>query len=375
MRIVILVLLVLSLGQHLYAADGVLEINQTCALNGGCFAGDSDGFPVTIVNSGSYRLTGNLDLTSIPDTIAIQIDAPHVTLDLGGFEIAGPVTCTGSGPTLDCGTPGSATGIRLNGSADGTLLRNGTIRNMNSSGVGSSGSRRETLSNLRAYNNARSGFSVGVSSIVGDCIAAENGDDGFNLGIGAVVERATAEGNGDNGFESDQKVVVDNSSTRRNGGRGYDLGPSSRFGDNTGDFNAEPDRCGGGVCSNLRRYLLTQGTFDGSQPLSACQDGFHMASMWELAETSNLQYDYILGFNLDDGGTGPPTTGGWIRTGSVDDSGSNCSGWSVNFSNQDGSAVFLQAPNLWDSPGVLISPWTVIGQQCNVGASVWCIED
>ena len=30
------------------ASDGVLEINQTCATQTGCFPGDSAGFPVTL---------------------------------------------------------------------------------------------------------------------------------------------------------------------------------------------------------------------------------------------------------------------------------------------------------------------------------------
>ena len=69
------------------AVDGVLEINQTCAVNTGCFAGDTAGFPVTISASGSYRLTGNLDLvgTAVP---VIQITADRVTLDLNGFMVS-----------------------------------------------------------------------------------------------------------------------------------------------------------------------------------------------------------------------------------------------------------------------------------------------
>lgn len=35
------------------ASDGVLEINQTCAIQTGCFAGDTAGLPVTISASGS----------------------------------------------------------------------------------------------------------------------------------------------------------------------------------------------------------------------------------------------------------------------------------------------------------------------------------
>lgn len=356
-------------------ADGVLEINQTCALNGGCFAGDSAGFPVEITSPGSYRLTSNLNLTSIPNTIAIQIDGPHVTLDLGGFEIAGPITCTGSGSTLDCGTPGSATGIRLNGGADGTLIRNGTIRNMDSSGVGSSGSSRETLENLRAYNNARNGFSVGNSSIISSCIAVENGDNGFDLGIASVVDRATAEGNGGNGFESPQKVVVKNSTTRRNGGRGYNLGPSSRFGDNTSDFNSEPDRCGGGICSETKRFYVTRDQFVGSEALNACQEGFHMASIFELLGSSQWRYDTVLGQNRSDAGVSVPSVSGWVRTGEGGFENLNCDTWTSNQVNDFGQRAKPTIIEDWNDPAREMSPWPTISTRCNVLTQVWCVED
>ena len=38
----------LTLAPGAQAVDGVLEINQACAANTGCFTGDSAGFPVTI---------------------------------------------------------------------------------------------------------------------------------------------------------------------------------------------------------------------------------------------------------------------------------------------------------------------------------------
>ena len=34
------------------AGDGVLEISQTCAIETGCFTGDTPGFPVTIASAG-----------------------------------------------------------------------------------------------------------------------------------------------------------------------------------------------------------------------------------------------------------------------------------------------------------------------------------
>ena len=68
------------------AVDGVIEINQSRALAGGVTAGDTAGFPVDITESGSYRLTGDLDATGA--NRAIQISVSDVTLDLNGFKIA-----------------------------------------------------------------------------------------------------------------------------------------------------------------------------------------------------------------------------------------------------------------------------------------------
>ena len=93
MRLFVLPLLTLALALPVFAGDGVLEINQTCAATG-CFAGDAAGFPVTISASGSYRLTG--DLTPSQGS-AVSITAPHVTFDLSGFELIG----AGSGGLAD----------------------------------------------------------------------------------------------------------------------------------------------------------------------------------------------------------------------------------------------------------------------------------
>ncbi|MDG2051443.1 MAG: hypothetical protein P8M78_14920 [Myxococcota bacterium] len=49
-------LLTLGLSSPALAVDGVLEINQACAVNTGCFSGDAAGLPVTITAAGSYRM-------------------------------------------------------------------------------------------------------------------------------------------------------------------------------------------------------------------------------------------------------------------------------------------------------------------------------
>src|SRR6185312_10998222 len=83
----------------LYAVDGVTLIDQTHALAGNITPGDTPGFPITISQPGSYRLTGNI---TVPDahTTAIDITADFVTIDLNGFSIIGPLNCTGAIPAV-----------------------------------------------------------------------------------------------------------------------------------------------------------------------------------------------------------------------------------------------------------------------------------
>ena len=68
------------------ASDGVLEINQTCAVQTGCFPGDTAGFPVTITEADrrSYRLTSDL-VVPLPSNTGIYLHISSATLDLGGF--------------------------------------------------------------------------------------------------------------------------------------------------------------------------------------------------------------------------------------------------------------------------------------------------
>ena len=68
------------------ATDGVLEINQACAVQTGCFAGDGPGFPVTLAASGSYRLTSNLDFPSNTSS-AIDVANSDISIDLNGTTI------------------------------------------------------------------------------------------------------------------------------------------------------------------------------------------------------------------------------------------------------------------------------------------------
>jgi hypothetical protein len=75
----------LAFAPQAQAVDGVLEINQTCAVNTGCFAGDTAGFPITINTQGSYVLTSNLDLPDV-NTTGIEVTVGIVTIDMNGMQ-------------------------------------------------------------------------------------------------------------------------------------------------------------------------------------------------------------------------------------------------------------------------------------------------
>jgi hypothetical protein len=91
-----------------FAVDGVVLINQSTVMAAG-------GFPYTISQPGSYRLSGNLALTTV--SAAIVITASNVTLDLNGFSIS---------DTAPLG--GGTTGLLMtSGAITGVTIRNGTF--------------------------------------------------------------------------------------------------------------------------------------------------------------------------------------------------------------------------------------------------------
>ena len=84
----------IGLAQVAQAVDGVREISQSCVA-AGCsdVPGDTAGWPVTISEAGSYRLTSNLVVPN-QNTDAIQITTGGIALDLNRFAILGTNSCT-----------------------------------------------------------------------------------------------------------------------------------------------------------------------------------------------------------------------------------------------------------------------------------------
>ncbi len=167
------------------APDGVVQIDQARALAGGVTEGDTPGFPVTISEAGSYRLTGELDVTSVGDPnpenlIAIQVSASYVEVDLNGFAILGPVT----GCPSSC-TPSGGTGDGIYGTGSSLKVRNGTI-----SGMGYYGLRlgsTSVIENMRLRGNGGGGIDAGGYSVVRNCQVYSNGGTGISVDSVSVV--------------------------------------------------------------------------------------------------------------------------------------------------------------------------------------------
>jgi len=259
MRTIACLLLALAVAPLARAGDGRLEINQACIATG-CFPGDGPGYPVETAPGANYVLTSNL--TGVASGgIFLEVGA---TLDLAGFTIEGSVTCTGA--------PAVCTGGNFNGGGvmaeARSVVRNGTIRGINSWGIRVSPQTR--VENMRIEQNSAGGIGANnggaAGTLIQDCFIVQNGISGIALAIGdgalgARVLRNTIHGNGYMGVAGAISLLSDNAITK-NGNLGAALSYSgsaagykgNQFYDNNGG-NENAQRSGGvslgaNVCGN-----------------------------------------------------------------------------------------------------------------------------
>lgn len=329
-----------ALGTPALASDGALEINQTCAVSTGCFPGDTAGLPVTISAGGSYRLTSNLTLPDLNTSGILDSALAPVTVDLGGFAIEGPNTCT----VNSCGT-GSGVGVGYtNPGGDGLTVINGAVR-----GAGGSCLR------LRSFGRAEGVF---VSNCGGHGIFAS--DNGVVVGNRVTNLRLNALLAGSN------TVFADN--VFANAGLGGVVGNTFAVegGKATGG-NACDDRS----CSarGARRFYMTPARFNGAQASSACVAGFHLAAATELVQLASLEYDTTRGYTLPESGRGYTINvqggwNGWVLPG-FGGGGGHCNLYSSSATNETGSAGGYGPSGEFGYGSA----------SCNQTLYVWCIED
>lgn len=180
--------------------------------------------PFTITASGSYYVAGNL--TPFPSGGGITVDANNVTLDLGGFELAG--------------NGGSTSGIRITALRSNVVIRNGTVRGWGGSGVAVDAITvaRVRVESVRAIANSGHGIAVGIDAVIADCHASGNVLDGINAGDGAHILRSRAEAQNRGGIVAGLKSVVADCAATGNDRDGFSTGNGSVISNSLADGNA-----------------------------------------------------------------------------------------------------------------------------------------
>jgi len=182
LRTSLVALAVIAFGSNAVNA-AVVEIDQRNARAGKVTEGDAPGFPVTISEPGSYRLTSNL-LVDDAGTTAIEITASDVTIDLAGFSIIGPNICEGN-PVVCVISGGAGIGIKAvaaeGPSPENVRVSNGTVRGMGGHGIRLIGN-GTVVERVHAVSNGGPGIVVGLGSII-DSVAMFNGSGAAVVGL------------------------------------------------------------------------------------------------------------------------------------------------------------------------------------------------
>ena len=233
----ILILLFLALATPAFAVDGVLEINQTCAVQTGCFAGDSPGYPVFIDGQagGSYRLTSNLIVPN-ENTDGILFNTSDIGIDLNNFAIIG-AGCVGS--ITNC-TPTSGTGSGIERTSQlnrGVSVKNGSITGMGRFGVFIGD--QAQITNLSVRWNRLDGINTSSSSTVSGNTAYQNGRHGINVFTGSTVSGNTANENGSRGITATRRSTISGNTANENGSAGIRPGSGSTVSGNTANDNGD----------------------------------------------------------------------------------------------------------------------------------------
>jgi hypothetical protein len=202
------------------AVDGVVLINQHTSVAGLPGCPPQTGFLILICQSGSYRLSGNLTVSNV-NTTGILITANDVTLDLNGFTISGPVTCTPTFP-VQCTATGRGRGVSGT-SGKNITVRNGTVRGMGAQGIvldSNPTTHSMLVEDVHVESNAAAVPGVAIfvrGGVVTHCTVNANAGTGIAGDDGTTISFNTVSFNGGDGITGG---LVTNNSITKNGGVG-----------------------------------------------------------------------------------------------------------------------------------------------------------
>jgi hypothetical protein len=279
-----------------------------------------------------------------------------VSIDLNGFTIGGRVFCTGEGGTINCGS-GTGRGIDAEGKPR-ISVRNGHVIDFDV------------------------GIIAGEMAQIRDVVSVSHGGNAIEAGSGSTVIGCSVALSEGAGVETGAYSVVRDTISRENKLGGFVLGAGSKLRSSVASGNGGVSLCGGGICTERKRFYLTESLHQGGQAPGACNPGFHMASVWEIRDVSNLAYDWRRAdaSTAPDSGEGPPNTTsdlGWVRTGRFGYwiegvvGKDNCVAYNVS----DGAGAAARLSATWDDPSGMQSPWEVARPACSNARRVWCVED
>ena len=204
-----------------FAVDGIILIDQARAMAGGITPADGPGFPISLTQPGSYRLSGNLNVPANAPGIAISTSG--VTLDLNGFQIAGS---------------NAGTGIFAAFAHRGITVRNGSVTRF-VKGIDLNGL-MSAVHGVRAFANIDVGIEVGFGATVIGNTLTDNGI-GIHAGQSAVVRDNLAFFNRGTGIVIGQFSVVTGNASNSNGNNGLEMGCPSSASSNVAQENTVRD--------------------------------------------------------------------------------------------------------------------------------------
>lgn len=160
-------------------------------------------FQLTVSEPGTYRLSEDVVVTDA-NTTAIEINVDNVTIDMNGFSIRGPGTCTP--PPVSCAPRGTGNGIHAV-TRGNIVVKNGGIY-----GMGNVGIYLETnsvhIDNMRLSGNSNGGIVV-FGGVINNSVIVDNGGDGI-AGLDILLQKSIIRGNEQFGFKAYAKSTYVN---------------------------------------------------------------------------------------------------------------------------------------------------------------------
>lgn len=188
-------------------------------------------FQLTISEPGTYRLFEDV-VVSDANTTGIEINADNVTIDLNGFSIRGPGTCTQ--PSASCAPRGTGNGIHAI-TRENIVVKNGGIY-----GMGNAGIYLETnsvhIDNMRLSGNSNGGIVV-FGGVINNSVIVDNGGDGV-AGLDILLQKSIIRGNAQFGFKAYANSTYLNNTFIGNNNNGIQV-------------NAHPQQGRGNTCNAM----------------------------------------------------------------------------------------------------------------------------